>query len=228
MIEKNDNILLTGVAHCGSSVVADLYQKIGWKIPDGDVRRETKWIKEFSRQHMGYSSTRVKHTDRIRKEDGLKKRLKKHPSNVLFKDVLLPFAVDGWINCLQSMNRPFTLLVLHRSMRQIEESFRVRNQDAGGRPGAFNFTAREWNDRVEYAWCEWPWKKVSITYEEISQSVKANSINALRVALRLSPNFPYFPMMVSEDFDVSRIEPDHPLKGSIGLTDEIERFKDRR
>lgn len=225
MLEPTDNVILHGVAHSGTSIIAEMLRFAGWNIPkfDANPRRETPWQVAYTKQEIVRAMTRST-ANTLKRGKEMRKRFSAMRSPWLLKNPLLCFAVEAWIENLSAAGQSPVLFTVRRSPIEVMKSFERRGQTVRSRPGAYLHRADLWQQAVDETHGMWPWKRLTTTYEEVRQGVvvfnETSAHEHLACALRLPVDHQCDWTAIASLFDVTREDADNEHKGKQGVSTE--------
>lgn len=225
MISHQSPLIVTGLAHSGTTILAEMYRALGiWEmIEPWNQRRESDWPMDYTRSELlrkhrwsRWEPQAMKCSDQL----GLLRR-----NDWMFKDPLLPLVWQSWQTTFQSIGQFPTLVILLRGMDKVEQSWLRRGQHQRAVAGGYGLTLRELRERCFDCLDCWEGEAFLVRYEEVRRAVKRASPTALSAAMRLqiggSPSSvdsqPEWCQRLFELFDVERDRIDHPNAGAMGI-----------
>ncbi len=166
------NIIIMGVAHSGTSIMAGMLYKLGWKTEETDGKLlkygESSWIKYFN------------HEFRTKKMEGKKKKkfqvklvdkLVSLSEPYVLKDARFCYLLHHWIVPIALSGTNPILVYITRDIDRIKHSFEVRDEMENGlvAPGK---VVEELIKMAEESYRLWPLLKCKIRYEDMVEAVK--------------------------------------------------------
>ncbi len=157
------NIVVLGIGHSGTSVLAAMLGRLGWDLGPADHYAELPAIRQVN--------DRLIHAPRDPFPEAEVLELLSHlKAPWAIKDPRFVHTIDRWIPVL----KPYQpcLLWITRDLAEVEKSYRRRGE---GGPGpqvvSRGKTLQELWDLCVSAWHAWPWGRLRISYEQLSAAV---------------------------------------------------------
>lgn len=155
------NIIIIGVGHSGTSLLAKMLFTLGWESNDADeVFCESVGLREINDNYR--SENTPADIDEIAREflAGLK-------TPFALKDPRLSFTLPLWKKAAANFETPPLLLRISRARADVARSYLDRGELFQGGPGMYGRTLDQLIDCVAENFAEWPHAKFDISYEAI-------------------------------------------------------------
>ena len=187
------NLILTGVPHSGTTIVAAMLNAMGWRYDETDSeykkRYQYKWVVEangalFMRKKEGAKK------EMLHILNDIKKGMDTAKKPFVINDPRLIFVLDYWHFVCETYDA--ALLMIARPKEALARSYKRRGQyNSRGEPGKYQYNIRQMTRIANDAFDKWPGFKVKVNYNKICSAIKL--------------------------FDIARKKASHPKSGKGGI-----------
>jgi GT2 family glycosyltransferase len=154
------NVVVLGVGHSGTSIVAEMLFAVGWRRGDADQEYgECTAVREINLQYLA--------TGRFADDAAFRALPADAPWAV--KDPRFVQTLHLWLPCFAKLERPPTLVWIRRDAQAVERSYLRRGELTA--QSAAKFVAMQYA-RARRQFAAWPWGKVSLDYEQLAAAVR--------------------------------------------------------
>lgn len=185
------NLLITGVPHSGTTIVAAMVNKLGWKYKETEYDYKRRWSHRwFVHINSSLASYEI-HKDGMSEEElnivphTILTHLEMIPKPFFINDTRLIFALKHW-HCTIEKYNPLLILVT-REKERLRRSFKRRSQYVRGKiPGRRGKTVYQLTEIAQKSYDAWPGDKFMLNYTKLSDAIKL--FDTKRKSTK-SPNF---------------------------------------
>ena len=179
------NIILLGVGHSGTTVVAEMMKRLGWNIPDISdptygVRNEPKFVVVLNRllvdDYRGIRKLNEKEKSGVHVaiSDHIKNCFGDKDNSMVLKDPRFVITLDKWIPCIKIS----TLVYLKRDRDRLYHSFKKRGKCKEPNKIASNgMTVDELIGMADRQYEKWSGKKIVLNYEDVMSAISVFDIS---------------------------------------------------
>jgi hypothetical protein len=166
------NILIMGVPRSGTSILADMINKLGWNFaPDANWCGESRYIEEINKWMI---NTKIaSNIDILMKIEEVKRFAKKQQTPWVIKSPSFCYTLKAIRKCFDD----FILIAIRKPQDKLEESWhkllgtKVKEVDgelidAGGQ------SLSEWSRMLQKSYAEYTGPKVMLDYDKLTEAVK--------------------------------------------------------
>tara|TARA_R110002049_G_scaffold285698_1_gene466748 strand:+ start:156320 stop:157981 length:1662 start_codon:yes stop_codon:yes gene_type:complete len=154
----NPNVVILGVGHSGTSVLAKMLHRCGWESGEADETfGETISIRRLNQQAMRSG----------RLPDAATTALQSLPEPWAIKDPRFVYTLRYWLPLLARMKRPPALIMIQRNPQDVIKSYQRR-----GAPGDIESMVSQRIHLAQGEFRRWPWTKLTVDYEKLSRAVE--------------------------------------------------------
>lgn len=154
------NLLLFGVGHSGTSILAKMLGALGWNLVDADGFGENVQVR--------WCNIQLLHRRAV--EPGVPgELLRRLPRPWVVKDPRFVLTLPLWIEVLADWpeaERP-VLLYLTRELAKIERTYVAYGETPNGVPGMYGHTVSELASRAAEGYAQWPFRKLQLAFEQV-------------------------------------------------------------
>jgi hypothetical protein len=169
-IGERPNIILFGVGHSGTTVVAKMLGTLGWNLPDADGFGENVQIRKCNAQILHKRPPDL---------GALADLVRTLPLPWVVKDPRFVLTLPTWIGLFQTWKqheRP-VLLFLTRDLEKIERSYVANNEVKNGVPGMYGHTVRQLAALAAQGYEQWPYRKLQVRFEQVIEATALFNIS---------------------------------------------------
>ncbi|SOR28223.1 protein of unknown function [Methylorubrum extorquens] len=160
-IAQKPDVIIIGVGHSGTSILANVMFQLGWERNDADeVFCESVGMRELNDLYRsGTFESDI--------YDRAQHYLTQLRSPFALKDPRLTFTLPLWTQTVASLPQQPVLLKITRDRSQVAKSYQDRGELFEGAPGMYGRSLdqlfHEMNDNFD----QWPYRKCEIQYEDL-------------------------------------------------------------
>jgi hypothetical protein len=156
-----NDIVIFGVGHSGTSLLARMIHTLGWYPNDADATfAENVRMREINRQLV---TGDPKHEPAA----GALEFARSLSRPFAIKDPRLVETLSRWTEVFAELGLAPMLLMIDRDRDDLVRSYTDRNEFVRGQPGTRNRTLDELLDLAEANYFRWPYPKMRIRYEKL-------------------------------------------------------------
>lgn len=172
------NIILMGVNHSGTSVVAEMFKQMGWNIPDTGKdyirRNEIKWVQECNAKLL-YKIREIEDYNVNDIQNTILENLIKMEEPWIIKSPQFVLTLEYW-----ELSPDTVLIYLDRNLRRLEASFRKRGQLKNGKPGEYGCSVKRLRYLAHEQYKRWKYNKCRIDYNDIKKAIDVFDVKRIK------------------------------------------------
>ncbi|HEX4132036.1 MAG TPA: hypothetical protein VHZ24_18530 [Pirellulales bacterium] len=177
---ENDrpNLLLFGVGHSGTTIVAKMLSKLGWQLGDADGFGENVAVRRMNARTLNGKPLVPNEAQRL---------LAQLNQPWLIKDPRFVLTVNHWLpvfNAMPANARP-AMLFITREIEKVERTYIAYGEVKDCVPFMYRHTVRELYDASWQGYRAWPFQKIHLEFEQVIDAVKM--FNVVRASRRDAP-----------------------------------------
>ena len=168
------NLIVFGVGHSGTTVVARKFMAMGWHSLDSDkAYAESRRVRAFSRSAIFKSEPPD--------ISGMTEWLRAQPSPWIIKDPRFLETLGVWLKVFQGLDTLPLLYHVTRPMQALAQSYRRRNELVNGEPGVRGRTVPQLVDLANKGYAQWPGPKIQVSLADVAKSSSIFDGNSLPI-----------------------------------------------
>lgn len=174
------NVLISGVPHSGTSIVASMLRAMGWAYEEPDRhserRSQHRWFTQCCSMLNNHISGKVKMSDKKLGETliFMRKKVSEMKQPFILNDGRTIICMKYWVDILMPYNP--VMIMLCRNKERLKRSFEARSQTlvVNGKtvPGKYGYDVYGLTDKANEAFDLWPGVKVKVNYDKIVEAIK--------------------------------------------------------
>lgn len=171
------NLLIMGVPHSGTTIVAAMINALGWKYEETEYdykrRWSHRWFINVNSSLIGHETGRNKmNEEKLKAIPGtIFTNLERMPKPFFINDTRLIFALKHW-HCIIEKYNPILILIT-REKERLRHSFKRRSQYSKGKiAGKHGKSVLQLTEYANKSFEEWPGDKFTLNYTKISDAIE--------------------------------------------------------